>query len=670
MVIDYLKRNKDYNYDKQVEQYAKTYKLSVVEDIDKIHSEMVADCMFDVFSNERFINSLVKGNKTLAQKVCDFIKELLGEIRNMIKNYHNSPEMEALKEMKVLLDDINLNFEHQFEIASENATRAKNAELQSTAENSEQKNNTTDDSGVKYSFAGVKSKTHNFSLLEQAVRLDDVGKATSEEIRQQTGWYRGYDNKWRYEIDDSKMEIDTRGKFSSNPDIRKYTELVDKAYFEMSASESELQELRTLEKNLEGVSVEPKTLGELIKHDELFKAYPKLKSLPVYFEKNIVDALGYYGFDEIVLDTRLKLHKEQLRRTLIHEIQHAIQHIEGFANGASPGYWESNKYRYTANENEQAQALKWDIYNLERTIKKEYGAEVFKNIVKYYELQNAYFDDSADTTTFEKVINHIEIEAKNNGYAKVLDEYYDLKSKLALINLKVEKRSKMSNQELYLKTAGEIESRDVSSRLDLNESQRKEIRPDINRTDVVFADDLTVGYSIVEPFTDDNGKYYENAVLLDTDIFDGVTPSKWWKVLKEYIEKRITKSTFIMPVTDENGNMQMLEFAKQNERVSKHSGKPSIVINELFSTPDNISKLSVVHIDEIIEISQEKIPYHTKPDNHNWLDAKGWLHRKADVINVKNGSIYEVTMDIAKTADGRHILYATKGKIKKLETSK
>ena len=152
IVIAFLKQSKDYNYKEQVERYAKAYKLNVVEEIDAIHSEIVADCMFDVFSNERFVNSLVKENKTLAQKICDFIKELLSEIRNMMKNYHNSPEMEALRDMKALLDNINNIFVYELEIASKNAQKAKNAELQSTAENSEQKNNTTDDGGVKYSL--------------------------------------------------------------------------------------------------------------------------------------------------------------------------------------------------------------------------------------------------------------------------------------------------------------------------------------------------------------------------------------------------------------------------------------------------------------------------------------------------------------------------------------
>jgi len=144
-------------------RYAKAYKLNVFEEIDAIHSEIVADCMFDVFSNERFVNTLVKENKTLAQKICDFIKELLSEIRNMMKNYHNSPEMEALRDMKALLDNINNIFVYELEIASKNAQKAKNAELQSTAENREQKNNTTEDGGVKYSI----KKTKNMDYAQQ-----------------------------------------------------------------------------------------------------------------------------------------------------------------------------------------------------------------------------------------------------------------------------------------------------------------------------------------------------------------------------------------------------------------------------------------------------------------------------------------------------------------------
>ena len=37
--------------------------------------------------------------------------------------------------------------------------------------------------------------------------------------------------------------------------------------------------------------------------------------------------------------------------------------------------------------------------------------------------------------------------------------------------------------------------------------------------------------------------------------------------------------------------------------------------------------------------------------------SKGWLHRKAYVIDAKKDFIYQISIDIAKTEDGRHVLY-------------
>ena len=172
-----------------------------------------------------------------------------------------------------------------------------------------------------------------------------------------------------------------------------------------------------------------------------------------------------------------------------------------------------------------------------------------------------------------------------------------------------------------------------------------------------------VAYSIVNNFSDTDGNMYEKAVLLDTDFFEGISPRNWGKNLKKYIENR---NSLIMPIFDENGNEQMLEFARKNERVSKNKSHSHLVLSELYETNDNISKLSVIHIDEIVEVSEAKSPYYSKENSHGWLDKNGWLHRDAYVINSKNGSIYNITLDIAKTNDGRHILYATNGKIKKV----
>lgn len=94
------------------------------------------------------------------------------------------------------------------------------------------------------------------------------------------------------------------------------------------------------------------------------------------------------------------------------------------------------------------------------------------------------------------------------------------------------------------------------------------------------------------------------------------------------------------------------------------------MLQNLSNSNDNLTKLAAIHIDEIIEVSEENNPYYSFENTHDWFDKNGWLHRNANIINARTGGIYNVTIDIAKTSDGRVVLYATKGKIKKLDRRK
>ena len=79
-------------------------------------------------------------------------------------------------------------------------------------------------------------------------------------------------------------------------------------------------------------------LGHLFEHAGLYKNYPELKNLRVDF--NIEGAnpgkLGSFNPEtfNISIDSRQK--PEQMRSTLLHEIQHVVQEIEGFSKGGSP----------------------------------------------------------------------------------------------------------------------------------------------------------------------------------------------------------------------------------------------------------------------------------------------------------------------------------------------
>lgn len=161
--------------------------------------------------------------------------------------------------------------------------------------------NPTKDADIRFSVGGIKAKTADVGRLADAERMEQGG-ADSETVRRQTGWYRGYDGKWRFEIDDSKM------------------------HFINHREESR----RTWK------------LDELIRHDALFAAYPELRDYTVlnFGISDDVEAAFYPGLNRITLDPRLS--RAEKRAALIHEIQHAIRLIEGFTAGATTDYWRGS----------------------------------------------------------------------------------------------------------------------------------------------------------------------------------------------------------------------------------------------------------------------------------------------------------------------------------------
>ncbi|WP_148224947.1 DUF6782 family putative metallopeptidase [Nitratifractor salsuginis] len=84
-------------------------------------------------------------------------------------------------------------------------------------------------------------------------------------------------------------------------------------------------------------SIEPGThrLEDVLQHDELYRNYPELKDVKVTFAEMPKGEKGYYepGKNEIVLNSTMP--KDEIRSSLLHEAQHAIQDTEGFAGGGS-----------------------------------------------------------------------------------------------------------------------------------------------------------------------------------------------------------------------------------------------------------------------------------------------------------------------------------------------
>ncbi len=444
-------------------------------------------------------------------------------------------------------------------------------------------------SSTKYSYAGVKAKTADVKTLEYAIRLEDVGKSTAEEIRQQTGWFRGYDNKWRFEISDRDIVIDTRGLFSSNPDIRRYTQLVDKAYINMTATEEEMQELLTLDKNLEGVSLAPKTLGELIHHPTLFEAYPQLKDIKIYFDD--IEARGAYNpvFKEISISKNLKLDKTKLTKTLVHEIQHAIQDIEGFTNGSSKSYWEA-VYK------EDYESLRNMRNNLDMWLKDigftEYVNESMKQVVSKEKTLAQHWDD-------------IESFKKNSRYAREIE---NCEKAIAEFESRLP-----SPAELYERTAGEIEARDATLRHWRSDEARKESRPDIDRTDVVFAEGEVLSFDIK---TDTDGNKF---VDVNPDLFDARDGESHASTIARIIKDRFNNLISV--------NGQRIQINKTTNDEWRRSKSANSFLKKDPQLYDDKLK-TIANADEIIVAAR------------NWIGEEPSHIRKDDIVEFARGNVY------------------------------
>ena len=275
---------------------------------------------------------------------------------------------------------------------------------------------------LRYSFGGRNAARANMASLEQAQQMEEQ-QVDAETIRQLTGWFRGADDKWRFEIDDSGMRFEPRGDLNfGDPDYQRYRELRNRLEAEMldlggtpltEAEHAEFSELATRYSDyyrrpgVRGDGSLPSTrLSDYVQHDELFEQYPQLRDATLRFAELDGGELGSYNRETntVTLDTSLR--GEARSDTLVHEIQHAIQAQEGFAGGSSPAYWGGENaremYRNTAGEIEARDAAARRRLTAEerRTTPPDTGDEntvfVEENLPAGYSIDENYEQDIDD----------------------------------------------------------------------------------------------------------------------------------------------------------------------------------------------------------------------------------------------------------------------------------
>lgn len=378
----------------------------------------------------------------------------------------------------------------------------------------------------RYSFAGRNANRADREALARAEEMERAGE-DAEQIRQETGWFRGADGLWRFEIDDSTMEYDPTGDLrgarsrrwamedleAAREDlfgniteeqadmVRAYnraeiagdTAEQQRLYDELTATEfgfqfetyvDALQRANATKNNPWGG-----TLADYINHPELFANYPQLRDVGLEFRKLPEGTRGEFDGDTVTLDESLLTEPEDV---LIHEIQHAIQRAEGFARGASPEYWRrqlQNGYDgRTENVRREAARLR-DEYNGIRDREPEF----FDAMIALEEMTPDVPRGAVNWDTLEQIEDDPIEWQQYDAAREAAEQQFGREKVWGFITLmqhlkRAETDAGRSAYDLYRNTAGEIEARDAAARRTMDREQRRNTRPNIGNEDTVFSD--------------------------------------------------------------------------------------------------------------------------------------------------------------------------------------
>jgi hypothetical protein len=310
-----------------------------------------------------------------------------------------------------------------------------------------------EDPDIRFSFAGQQAATADTMALATAQQRLEAGE-DAETVRQETGWFQGKDGKWRFEINDSDAKLKI-GK-------SRYIKIEPK-------------------KNEAGVWAEIK-LGELLDHQALFSAYPDLRNMVVSL-KSYGGNGGFFNGSDIVLNGSISprnivvaddgpfsvtqaeadaINEEQSKlgdwkipdpsstlSVLLHEIQHGIQNIEGFATGGTP----KNMAKMLDKEKFDAMVAKDDALTAEfEALKKKYSGIADNDLPKGV---------SEKVRQLRSEINAV----RNTGWREATNPF---------------SRGQYTDDELfagYRRLAGEVEARNTQARQGMTDAQRRETAP-------------------------------------------------------------------------------------------------------------------------------------------------------------------------------------------------
>ena len=338
----------------------------------------------------------------------------------------------------------------------------------------------TENERTRNMFVGEKGATAADIAEERTTRLDNLSvarrmeetKKDAKTIKMATGWERGTDGKWRYETGDAKIKdtIELDGKT-----FKRYDEDM----------------LWTSGK-----------FGDVIDAPELFKAYPELRDVRIETDAvlNDMPSNGEYN----PRTNTITIHSDDLKyqnSILNHEIQHAIQHIEGFEAGGSAENVRERIQQVIANSSEEADYARerlreWADLNamaamLDVAYRKFVGSgnewERAKAVEIYWDAINTIEDNDKAELVINYPHDKTPREVAESGYLvdDVIRELNRLADEIRKeipdgnidtmreVDRLVGALKDKTDFELYKSIAGEVEARNTEKRIGMTEEERR-----------------------------------------------------------------------------------------------------------------------------------------------------------------------------------------------------
>lgn len=323
---------------------------------------------------------------------------------------------------------------------------------------------------IRFMFAGEKGAAEADKAEKQTIRMDnlDVAKQMEEAkkdakaIKMATGWEKGVDGKWRYEMPDAKIK-DTIDVGGGNI-VKRFDE-------DMLWTDGKLE--------------------DAVDAPKLFEAYPQLKNIKIHTDAvmNDMPSNGEYNPQT----KTITIHADELKylnSILNHEIQHVIQHEEGFAHGGTPEQVERDFNAAKAEWKARSYA-----FELEEKAK-EMGGEYNQS-----EVEKALIQEYKDMDMPEFIPDK---ETRIKGFNYFARGYADRSMDDAIKRFRLDRfqRTDFDSYQEYRKLAGEVEARNVEKRLGMTDEERRNSlaseTEDVNRDEQIVMNGNDASYSIVK----------------------------------------------------------------------------------------------------------------------------------------------------------------------------